>query len=238
MVVATGAPLGWLLAQRLQGERVAAELAAHSGLYVYMFLGTVLVFALFGFLLGEREDRLLATNRELERLSITDPLTGLHNARYFHARLDAEQAERTRTGQPLSLVIVDLDRFKHVNDEYGHLVGDDVLANAAHAIASVTRRGETAARVGGEEFAILLPASTAAEAHDVAERARDSIAATATRVPGSGGTVIHIVASAGVASTADLPDANGHELYRAADEALYAAKAQGRNRTVIAGGKR
>ena len=192
----------------------------------------MIVFGVFGLMLGRREDRLLETNRELEHLAITDPLTGLHNPRYFHARMDEEQAERARTGQPLSVVIIDLDHFKRVNDEYGHLVGDDVLANAARAIASVARRGETAARVGGEEFAVLLPASTAEAAYEVAERTREAIAATMT--PVTDGTSVHVVASAGVASTADLPDATANELYRAADEALYRAKAEGRNRTVIA----
>ena len=232
VVVATGAPLGWLLIQRFRGIPVPADIAAHPGLYAYMLAGTMVVFGLFGLLLGRREDRLLETNRELEHLAITDPLTGLHNPRYFYARLDEEQSERARTGQPLSLIILDLDHFKRVNDEYGHLVGDDVLANAAHAIASVARRGETSARVGGEEFAILLPASTAEAAHEVAERARQAIAATVTRI--ADGTEVRVVASAGVASTADLPDATAHELYRAADEALYRAKAEGRDRTVIA----
>lgn len=235
VVVATGAPLGWILIQRLRGIPIAADIVAHPALYAYMLAGTMIVFGLFGLMLGQREDRLLETNRELERLAITDPLTGLHNPRYFYARLDEEQSERTRTGQPLSLIILDLDHFKRVNDQYGHLVGDDVLANAARAIASVTRRGETAARVGGEEFAILLPASTADAAREIAERARQSIAATGTPLPGGGGKAIHVLASAGVASTADLPDATARELYRAADEALYRAKAEGRDRTVVAG---
>jgi diguanylate cyclase (GGDEF)-like protein len=235
VLVAAGAPLGWLLILQMQGIPIGAELATHTGLYVYMFSGTMLAFGVFGLLLGRQEDRLLASNRELEHLSITDPLTGLHNPRYFHARLDEELSEHARTGLPLSLVILDLDHFKRINDRYGHLVGDDVLAHSARAIASVTRAGETAARVGGEEFAILLPGSTAGLAVEAAERARRAIAEAATPLRGAAGGVIRVAASAGVACTDDIREVNSHELYRAADEALYRAKAEGRNRTVVSG---
>jgi diguanylate cyclase (GGDEF)-like protein len=198
-----------------------------------MFAGTMLSFSVFGLLLGRQEDRLLSSNRELEHLAITDPLTGLHNPRYFHARLDEELSEHARTGLPLSLVILDLDHFKRVNDQHGHLVGDDVLAHSARAIASVTRAGETAARVGGEEFAILLPDTAAEAALEAAERARHAIAATGTPLRSRPGEVIRVAASAGVACTDDIADVNSPELYRAADEALYRAKAEGRNRTVV-----
>lgn len=235
IVMASGAPLGWLLIQSIRGMPPAAELTRQPGLYVYMLGATVVVFALFGRALGEREARLVATNRELEELAVTDPLTGMRNARYFHARLAEEQAERERTGRPLALAIIDLDHFKRVNDTYGHPVGDDVLANVARAIASVTRHGETAARIGGEEFALLLPGSTGAAAREAADRVRNAIGAMSTPVPDQVGVTIRVTASAGVASTADLPDADIHALYTAADDALYRAKAEGRNRTVVAG---
>lgn len=234
MVMAVGAPLGWLLIQQLRGVPATADLAAQPVLYIYMLAGTMMVFGLFGFVLGIHEDRLETINRELADLAITDGLTGLHNARYFHARLEEEQAERLRTGAALGLAIIDLDFFKHVNDEHGHLVGDDVLVSAARAIESVTRGGETSARVGGEEFALLLPGSDAHAGREAAERVRQAIAAAATPLP-QGGTV-RVSASAGVASTAVLPDATSRQLYRAADEALYAAKEAGRNRTVVATG--
>lgn len=233
MAMAPGAPLGWLLIRSMNGVAPAAEFAAEPGLYIYMTIGTLVIFALFGFTLGEREDRLERSNRALEDLAITDALTGLRNRRYFHARLDEEQAEHCRTGAPLALVIVDLDYFKGVNDKYGHVVGDSVLITVARAISSVTRQGETEARVGGEEFALLLPGSDAAAGRDAAERVRKAIAAAETRL--RGGSAIRITASAGVASTAEMPDATSTDLYRAADRALYAAKAAGRNRTVVAG---
>lgn len=233
MAMAPGAPLGWLVIRSLKGAAPVAELAAEPGLYLYMAFGTLVIFALFGFILGEKEDRLERSNRALEDLSITDALTGLRNRRYFHARLDEEQAERRRTGAPLALAILDLDYFKRVNDQHGHVAGDDVLITVARAISSVTRQGETEARVGGEEFALLLPGSDAEAARDAAERVRNAIATAETRL--RGGAKIRITASAGVASTAEMPDATSTELYSAADRALYAAKAAGRNRTIVAG---
>lgn len=235
MAMAPGAPLGWLLIRSVSGASPAAELAGEPGLYLYMAFGTLVIFALFGFILGDKEDRLERSNRALEDLAITDGLTGLRNRRYFQARLDEEQAERRRTGVPLALAIIDLDYFKRVNDQHGHVAGDDVLVNVARAISSVTRQGETEARVGGEEFAILLPGSDADAGRDAAERVRSAIAAAETRL--RGGTVLRITASAGVASTAEMPDATSAELYSAADRALYDAKAAGRNRTVVAGSK-
>ncbi len=232
MIMAAGAPAGWLMIQVARGAEPAVELSTNVGLYVYMLLATMVVFGLFGLALGTREATLLQLNETLEQSALTDSLTGLRNARYFHARLAEEHAERVRTGNPLALVIIDLDHFKRVNDEHGHQVGDEVLANTARAIASVTRHGETEARVGGEEFALLLPGSDGRRAREAAERARGAIAEAVTDLPG--GRVIRVTASAGVASTAELGDVTAQALYRAADDALYAAKAGGRNRSEVA----
>lgn len=231
VILAQGAPLGWLLIRWMQGSPPAADLASASALYLYMLLGSSAVLAGAGALIGIREAHLLSLNDRLQELSITDALTGLRNARYFHARLDEEMAEHARTGRPLAVVVIDIDHFKNVNDTYGHAVGDDVLANTATAIASVTRQGETAARLGGEEFGLLLPGSTGPTASEAAERARRAIALTATSINGDS---IRITASAGVASTAELGDVDAQRLTRAADDALYAAKAAGRNRTIVA----
>ncbi len=236
LVLAVGAPVGWLLIRMARGHLPMAELSANASLYAYMLFATMVVFGLFGLLLGEREARLLRLNKELEHASVTDALTGLRNARYFYTRLAEEFAEWQRTGQPLGLVIIDLDHFKRVNDEHGHPVGDAVLVNTARAIASVTRQHETEARVGGEEFALLLPGSNSEQAREVAERARMAIAESTTQLPAGG--VIYVTASAGVASTAELPDATPAWLYRAADEALYEAKEGGRDRTCVAALKR
>ncbi|HET8654334.1 MAG TPA: GGDEF domain-containing protein [Longimicrobiaceae bacterium] len=234
VALALGAPLGWLLIQAARGVPVHVALTDHPGLYVYMLAGTALAFGLFGWVLGGRESRLQDTVRRLAELAVTDGLTGLRNARYFHTRLAEEYAEIERTGRPLAVVVLDLDHFKRVNDRFGHPVGDDVLVNTARAIAAATRHGETEARVGGEEFALLLPGSTGAEAMEVAERVRRAIAENETPLPHQGGERVRVTASAGVASTAELPGVGAQELVRLADEALYRAKREGRNRSVMA----
>ena len=230
--MAVGAPLGWLLIQAVRGVHPLVELREHPVLLLYLLVATMIVFALFGRALGEQEDRLLRANRNLEQLAITDALTGLHNARYFHARMAEEEAEHKRTGAPLAIVIIDLDHFKRVNDTYGHLTGDDVLSAAARALESVTRHGETVARVGGEEFGLLLPGSTSVAALEVAERAREAIRSARVPVPDVPGKFVTVTASAGVASTSDMPGAGAEELLRAADEMLYAAKQEGRDRSI------
>jgi len=233
LAIASGAPLGWMSIRILQGASVHDELNTTPGLYLYMLVGSLAAFGCFGFLIGRREDELLAINERLDTLAITDWLTGLRNARYFHARLAEEFADAQRARTPLAVVIVDLDFFKRINDQYGHLTGDDVLTAVARAISEVTRRGETEARVGGEEFAMLLPGSDGEAAFEAAERVRAAIAAVTVPLPGGTGA-IRVTASAGVASTADLPVTGPRELYRAADEALYQAKSEGRNRTILA----
>lgn len=232
--IAPGAPLGWFLIRCLEGATPGAELLGHAGLYAYMLLGTGAVFAVFGLLLGQREDRLCRANARLEDRAVTDPLTGLKNGGYFHARLEEEFLERARTGEPLAVVVLDLDRFKGINDTYGHLVGDLVLIRVGRAIASVTREGETDARVGGEEFALLLPGSTSEEAREVAERVRNAIAEAETVIEGESTPTLRVTASAGAASTTDTKAASARALYKATDQALYRAKAEGRDRTVVA----
>lgn len=230
-----GAPLGWLLIELLRGVPASAALLRSPLLYLYMTIGTAVAFGLYGSILGRREDHLLDVNARLEVLSVTDALTGLRNVRYFYTRLAEELAEAKRTGEPLAVVILDLDHFKRVNDEHGHLAGDAVLINTARAISATTRHGETEARIGGEEFALLLPNSSGASACEVAERVRSAIAEVETRLPDGHAGSIRITASAGVASTSELPGATAQELLQAADDAMYTAKAQGRDRTIVAG---
>lgn len=229
-----GAPLGWLAIQMLGGASPMASLKADWGTYLYMLAATATVYGLYGRRLGEREATLLRANDRLEALAITDPLTGLRNARYFHARLGEEFAEMQRTGKPVAVAVIDLDHFKVVNDRFGHLVGNDVLVTVANAIARTTRHGETEARIGGEEFALLLPDSTTEAALEAADRVRRAIGEAETPVGEAEGGAIRITASAGVASMADLPGASAIELMRAADDALYRAKREGRNRSVAA----
>jgi diguanylate cyclase len=166
--------------------------------------------------------------RELERLARTDSLTELANRLVLQEALDHEGARRGNGRDQLALVLLDLDMFKQVNDGFGHPAGDRVLIEVARRLERTVRAGEVLARVGGEEFAWLLPACGADEAVAAADRAR---AAIASRPFGRAGT---LTVSAGVGL---LPTpCDGDVLYRMADRALYEAKQRGRNRTCCHGG--
>ena len=151
----------------------------------------------------------------------SDPLTGLTNHRAFFERLYADVERARRHGRPLSLVIIDLDHFKHVNDAHGHPTGDRVLVEVAERLSALTRAEDTLARIGGEEFAWLLPESDVHAAWAAAERGRVAIATT----PFAGAGPLTI--SAGIAALA--PGGSVNELVHAADAALYWAKAEGRD---------
>jgi diguanylate cyclase (GGDEF)-like protein len=159
---------------------------------------------------------------ELTLLATIDGLTGVVNQGEFHRRLDTEVARARRHGRPLALVVLDLDHFKRVNDDRGHQVGDRVLQHAARAIAGGLRSEDVLARVGGEEFAVILPEVDARAGVAAAERMRCAVA----RVHEEG--IPAVTASAGVA---ELRDTGDHDaLFAAADQALYVAKGAGRNR--------
>jgi diguanylate cyclase (GGDEF)-like protein/putative nucleotidyltransferase with HDIG domain len=166
-----------------------------------------------------------ADSSRLAELAATDSLTGLANHRAFQERLHAETSRAVRHGTPLSLMLLDLDGFKGVNDALGHQAGDEVLVALAGLILPRVRDGELLARVGGEEFALLLPLAGAGEAMIAAERLRREVAARPL------GPVDHQTVSIGVC---DLATAGGDpsELFRLADGALYWAKRSGRNRSV------
>ncbi len=151
----------------------------------------------------------------------SDPLTGLANNRAFSERLTADSERARRHGRPLSLVLFDLDHFKRVNDRHGHLVGDGVLVELTRRLRPLARAEDTLARVGGEEFAWLLPETDVANALHAAERARRRVAGSPYPPVGA------LTISAGVAQLE--PAMATTDLFRAADSALYAAKARGRN---------
>jgi diguanylate cyclase (GGDEF)-like protein len=171
----------------------------------------------------------------LRRLATRDELTGIANRREHDRILSEEEDRAKRFGQPLSLVILDLDHFKAVNDTHGHGAGDAVLKEAAARIAGVIRSVDRAARIGGEEFALVLVQTGADAAMEVARRAIEAVAGRP--IAAGTGLSLAVTASAGVAELpADALDAAG--LFAAADKALYAAKAQGRNRACSASAAR
>ncbi len=163
---------------------------------------------------------------QLEREAREDPLTGLANKRSFELAYSAERSRARREGGVTALVTLDIDHFKQINDRYHHGFGDQVLVAVANAVRGAVREYDTVARVGGDEFVILLPATSAEEAEVVADRARGLISEIA--LPEG-----RLSCSAGVAAVSgeDMADA---EILEAADTALYEAKRQGRNRTELA----
>jgi diguanylate cyclase (GGDEF)-like protein/PAS domain S-box-containing protein len=161
----------------------------------------------------------------LARQASTDPLTGLANQRVFHERLGAEVERARRYGRDLSVAVLDLDHFKLVNDVHGHQTGDRVLAEFARRLAGEARKGELVARIGGEEFAWLMPETTRDGAFTAAERLRRVVADTPFDVAGT------VTVSAGVSCMQDSGDAE--QLVQLADRALYWAKDGGRNTTVV-----
>lgn len=150
----------------------------------------------------------------------TDPLTGLLNRRALDERLEAELARQARAGGKVSLLLLDIDHFKDVNDQYGHAHGDLVLQGVAEAIADVARIGDVMGRIGGDEFALLVADTDAEGAETVAERLVDSI------------RPIGVTVSVGAATADGDNEWTVQTLLRAADDALYAAKDAGRDRAV------
>jgi two-component system cell cycle response regulator len=166
--------------------------------------------------------------REARQLADLDALTGLHNRRYFHETLAREVARAHRYGRKLALVVFDLDDFKAINDRIGHLAGDGVLAEVAERVRSVVRSADIACRVGGDEFGIILPESTIADAEQLSHRMQGAVAA---RPIGDAGT---LQLSAGAAELQTEDDAT--RFFERADDALYRAKESGKAEVVAAGG--
>lgn len=181
----------------------------------------------------ERTEELEKANEQLRAMSLTDGLTRVANRRRFNDKLEIEWNRAIRHDQELSLVMLDIDHFKKVNDRYGHLVGDDCLVSLAATLqAEILRSSDLVARYGGEEFAVLLPATDRDGAVMVAERMRDAVATTP--VPAGPDTRrVVLTISLGVATMRPAIGASTQELVRRADEALYAAKSNGRNRVEV-----
>jgi diguanylate cyclase (GGDEF)-like protein len=189
---------------------------------LFVVIGAIIGFTVQGLVARLRAvlDERAQLLEQLEQLAGTDPLTGIANRRAWDEALAREIAAAQRAGDPICVALLDLDHFKHVNDAHGHQHGDRVLQAVVAAWAGELRPRDLLARLGGEEFAILLPGSDAATGHGVAERLRAAMPAGTT------------TCSAGVAAWDGTADAA--TLLATADEMLYLAKQAGRDRTIVA----
>ena len=168
---------------------------------------------------------LIRNAEHLERLATTDSLTGLFNRRHFLTTLEGEWSRFQRYYRSLTVLMVDIDHFKSVNDRYGHAVGDEAIKAIAEACLQGKRKSDIVGRVGGEEFAVLLPETSLTRARVVAERIRKTIANQSLQAHEA---QFSITASIGIAE-ASVSMSGAGSLLAAADQALYQAKAKGRN---------
>ena len=227
-LLSVGAPIGLLLLRlnrqgRISLARIRAEVAGDIPTYGYISTSTGLVFSLFGGMLGRQADRLAG-------LATTDALTGLQNARALQEGLQREVARAVRYRQPLSLLLVDLDGLKVINDLLGHHAGDRALCHVAEAIRVQLRASDIGVRWGGDEFALLAPNTRRSAAAVLAQRVQSLVgdAPVSSAVP-------PMAVSIGIA-TFDPDGAvqvDASSLMSAADAALYHAKRSGRDRIVI-----
>ena len=205
-------------------------------LFVVLAVGGIVTFGVLGWIIGRRGEALIAHNRELEalsagfkELSTIDALTGIFNRRGFDDRLRMELDRSKRYGAPCALVMIDLDRFKAVNDQFGHPAGDHILRRCAALLDSEKRSGDMVARYGGEEFAAILPHVDANAAQVWAERVRERLALESMCWKDAD---LSVTASFGVAAT-PMHGRTVAEIVEAADRALYEAKRRGGNHAVV-----
>ena len=185
-----------------------------------------------GRLEGENLD-LLMQNRTLSEISARDSLTGLYNRWYVMEKIDSEMNRALRHGSPMSVLMLDLDHFKKVNDSFGHGVGDEVLKVVGQVLRESCRVYDVAGRYGGEEFCVVLPETRVGNTKMVAERIRSRLASTELPVGSSSITVTASIGVAGMDSVSDEGVVSAAALLDRADRALYSAKHHGRNRVEL-----
>lgn len=209
---------------RVDGTTISGPYPLDDGARVHVGTRSVLHFRLHD------EVELQAVQQSLDR-ALRDPLTGVFNRRHLEDHFAAEVAFSQRHGTPLSLLLLDVDHFKRINDQYGHPAGDVVLCSLAEALSGLTRAEDLVARYGGEEFALVARGIDLNQAVQLAERVRQT--AMDQRVATEAGTVSFTV-SVGVAFSEGEDHSTPHEMFAAADRALYASKDAGRNTISIA----
>jgi diguanylate cyclase (GGDEF)-like protein len=172
-------------------------------------------------------------NAHLYELAMVDGLTGLFVRRYFDTRIEEEVERSKRYGSPFSVVMMDVDDFKMLNDTYGHLVGDRVLRAIANVVKAQMRGVDTAARYGGEEITVILPRTEMVGAYALAERIREAIAELRITTDDDPPKALGVTASLGIAAYPESKAVSGEDLVRRADRALYRAKKTGKNRVEL-----
>jgi len=223
VLLGTGAPLGALLIRGLVGTiRPGNEIRTHLFYYTYELIGTCLLFAVAGFFMGLRADRLRAGRDRFRELAARDDLTGLPNRRLFGEHYARVVSRSYRFRQPLSLLLVDVDGLKEINDRWGHIAGNAALRHIARIVRERKRSEDLAARWGGDEFVLLLPGADASSAERVARQIVQAAARSTLKAPPAPVTVTIGIAT-GIAASPD------HDFFTAADQALYEGKAAGRS---------
>lgn len=181
-------------------------------------------------LVRERTERLEQENQALKDLALIDDLTQLHNTRALRTGMKDDYERSVRLGRPVSILMVDVDHFKRVNDRHGHAAGDAVLRKVAEVLRGTVRGADVCARYGGEEFVVLGPGTTEQGAMVLAERLRAAVQNAAAELPGGG--PLSVTISIGVAAAEGDEAPSLDEVLRRADAAMYQAKKSGRNRVV------
>ena len=210
----------------VSGEIATAQLALLLGGIAYL-AGGGLLFVLFFRLVGWVGRRIEDSQQQLEQLAAIDKLTGFYNKRMYYSILDGEIARAQRNGRPISVLMLDIDHFKRINDNFGHIVGDRVLERLGILLRNSVRSENSVCRYGGEEIAIIVPEFGAGPASEMAERLREIV--EQTTFSGGQGQSIKVTVSIGIAAFPEMAG-SAEELTKAADSALYAAKEEGRNR--------
>jgi diguanylate cyclase (GGDEF)-like protein len=220
-LLSVGELIGLVVVREMQGlQPIMNELLQQRATYIYVMLTTAVVQGCLGYLLGRQTDR-------LAELSETDTLTGLPNRRALRRRLADEMRRASRYATPLSLLVLDVDGLKRINDRGGHAAGDRAIRRVAEAVTATLRASDLGARWGGDEFAIVMPNATSAAAHHLGERLMTHLFEHPdSDVDGPVTVSIGIT----VFDPAVTPHRTLNDLTLAADQALYAAKTSGRNR--------
>ena len=232
LLLGVGAPIGAFAARLILFSSVRAapmrDVHANQFFYIYELVGSCAVFAVAGYLAGDRAERLRRAEVFYQTLSEHDPLTGLFNERAFRNRYERAIDRAARTGQPISLLLIDIDHLKRINDRYGHAAGNEALLHVANAMRVAKRADDAAARWGGDEFAILLSGGDASAASRVTNNLLARVRAAAVAAESE---ELPITVTIGACTATRVK--RDHDLFAIADRALYEGKNSGRDRAVF-----